>query len=76
MHRVRANNSNMVVTNKTPRRRSKQSNTTEDEDVGANLVTPHYDEISKRLKTRIEVEKRVALRSVNYCTELLLDDCF
>jgi hypothetical protein len=60
-----------MSTNKASRR-SKRSNTTED-DAGANLVTPDYDETTKRLKTRIQVEKRVALRSVNFCTELLPD---
>jgi hypothetical protein len=60
-----------MSTNKTPRR-SKRSNTRED-DAGTNLVTPEYDPRTKRLKTRIDVDKRVALRSVNFCTGLLPD---
>jgi hypothetical protein len=36
--------------------RSKQANNAED-DASANLVTPDYDPTTKRLKTRIQVEK-------------------
>jgi hypothetical protein len=60
-----------MSTNQTPRR-SKRSIATEDVS-GANHVTPDYDPKTKRLKTRIQVEKRVALRSANFCTELLPD---
>ena len=42
-------------------------------DAGTNLVTPDCDKTTKRLKTMTPFEKRVALPSVNFCTELLPD---